>query len=41
VNDDQAPGREGVRHSGASFVKAMQMALASGSPEAAQLVAAE
>jgi len=39
--DGETPGREVVRHIGASLVKAMEMALASGSPEAAQLVATE
>jgi rubrerythrin len=37
----QTPGRKVVRHIGESLVKAMEMALASGEPEAAQLVAAE
>ena len=36
-----SPGREVVRHIGSSLVAAMEMALASGPPEAAQLVAAE
>jgi hypothetical protein len=36
-----SPGRDAVRHIGSSLVAAMEMALASGSPEAAQLVAAE
>jgi rubrerythrin len=35
------PGRAVVRHIGESLVAAMEMALASGPPEAAQLVAAE
>jgi rubrerythrin len=35
------PGRKVVRHKGEALVKAMQMALQSGPPEAAQLVAAE
>jgi len=35
------PGRQVVRHIGKSLVKAMQMALGSGSPAAAELVAAE
>jgi rubrerythrin len=41
--DTQAtsPGREVVRHIGNSLVVAMETALAEGSPEAAQLVAAE
>jgi rubrerythrin len=34
-------GRSVVRHIGASLVKAMEMALAQGTPEAAELVAAE
>ena len=37
----ETPGRKVVRHIGQSLVKAMEMALASGPPEAAQLVAAE
>jgi hypothetical protein len=37
----QTPGRKVVRHIGESLVEAMEMALASGPPEAAQLVAAE
>ena len=37
----ETPGRKVVRHIGASLVKAMEMALASGPPEAAELVAAE
>ena len=37
----ETPGRKVVRHIGESLVKAMQMALSSGPPEAAQLVAAE
>jgi rubrerythrin len=36
-----SPGRDVVRHIGRSLVAAMEMALASGPPEAAQLVAAE
>jgi hypothetical protein len=39
--EKETPGRKVVRHKGLALVKAMQMALASGSPEAAQLVAAE
>ena len=39
--DASSPGREVVRHIGSSLVAAMEMALASGPPEAAQLVAAE
>jgi rubrerythrin len=35
------PGRQVVRHIGASLVAAMEMALAAGPPEAAQLVAGE
>jgi hypothetical protein len=35
------PGRKIVRHIGESLVKAMEMALKSGKPEAAQIVAAE
>jgi hypothetical protein len=35
------PGRQVVRHIGQSLVKAMEMALKAGKPEAAQLVAAE
>jgi len=38
---DTSPGRDVVHHLGASLLKAMQMAQADGSPEAAQLVAAE
>ena len=39
--DASSPGREVVRHIGSSLVAAMEMALASGPPEVAQLVAAE
>jgi len=39
--DKETPGREVVRHIGQSLVEAMEMALASGPPEAAELVAAE
>ncbi len=39
--ETQTPGRQVVHHLGASLVKAMEMALASAPPEAAQLVAAE
>lgn len=39
--ETQTPGRKVVRHMGESLVKAMEMALAAGEPEAAQLVAAE
>src|SRR5258705_2340831 len=39
--NQQPPGRKVVRHIGESLVKAMEMALQSGPPEAAQLVAAE
>ena len=37
----ETPGRQVVRHIGESLVKAMEMALSTGEPEAAQLVAAE
>jgi ferritin-like metal-binding protein YciE len=37
----ESPGRSVVRHLGESLVKAMEMALQNGSPEAAELVAAE
>ena len=37
----ETPGRKVVRHIGESLVKAMEMALESGEPEAAQVVAAE
>jgi hypothetical protein len=37
----QTPGRKIVKHKGEALVKAMKMALASGEPGAAQLVAAE
>ncbi|MGO9455938.1 MAG: hypothetical protein ACLP62_02670 [Acidimicrobiales bacterium] len=37
----QTPGRQVVRHIGTSLVKAMEMALAEGPPEVAELVAAE
>ena|SRR5687767_8980151 len=37
----ETPGRQVVRHIGQSLVKAMEMALRSGPPEAAELVAAE
>lgn len=39
--DAETPGRKVVRHIGESLVKAMEMALKSGTPEAAQLVACE
>ncbi len=39
--DAETPGRKVVRHIGQSLVKAMEMALNSGEPEAAQVVAAE
>lgn len=39
--DAETPGRKVVRHIGQSLVKAMEMALADGPPEAAQLVACE
>lgn len=37
----ETPGRQVVRHIGQSLVKAMEMALSAGNPQAAQLVAAE
>jgi rubrerythrin len=37
----ETPGRQVVRHQGQSLVRAMEMALKAGKPEAAQLVAAE
>jgi hypothetical protein len=37
----ETPGRKVVRHTGQSLVKAMEMALSAGKPDAAQLVAAE
>jgi len=37
----ETPGRKVVRHIGQALVKAMEMALSSGDPKAAQLVAAE
>ncbi len=37
----ESPGRAVVRHIGESLVKAMEMALAAGDPDAAELVAAE
>jgi rubrerythrin len=37
----ETPGRKVVRHIGESLVKAMEMALGSGKPEAAQIVATE
>jgi rubrerythrin len=37
----ETPGRKVVRHIGESLVKAMEMALEAGDPDAAQLVAAE
>lgn len=37
----ETPGRQVVRHIGESLVKAMEMALEAGTPEAAQLVATE
>jgi ferritin-like metal-binding protein YciE len=37
----ETPGRKIVRHLGESLVEAMEMALASGTPEAAELVACE
>lgn len=39
--ETETPGRQVVRHIGESLVTAMEMALASGTPEAAQLVAGE
>lgn len=39
--DQQSPGREVVAHQGAALVQAIEMALANGDPDAAQLVAAE
>jgi len=39
--DKDTPGRKIVRHIGESLVKAMEMALESGNPAAAQIVAAE
>lgn len=37
----ETPGRQVVRHIGQALVKAMEMALQAGNPEAAQIVAAE
>jgi rubrerythrin len=37
----ETPGRQVVRHKGQSLVKAMEMALSAGKPDAAELVAAE
>jgi rubrerythrin len=39
--ETETPGRQVVRHRGESLVKAMEMALSAGSPDAAELVAAE
>jgi rubrerythrin len=39
--EKETPGRQVVRHIGKSLVKAMEMALEAGKPEAAQIVAAE
>jgi len=39
--EEETPGRQVVRHHGESFIKAMDMALEAGNPNAAQLVAAE
>lgn len=39
--EKETPGRKVVRHTGESLVKAMEMALKEGEPEAAQVVAAE
>lgn len=38
---EETPGRQVVRHKGQSLVQAMEMALSEGSPQAAELVAAE
>jgi rubrerythrin len=38
---EETPGRQVVRHKSQSLVKAMEMALSEGNPQAAQLVAAE
>ncbi len=38
---EETPGRAVVRHNGAALVQAMEMALAQGAPEAAELVACE
>jgi rubrerythrin len=39
--EKETPGRQIVRHIGESLVKAMEMALEAGKPEAAQIIAAE
>ena len=39
--ETETPGRQVVRHIGQSLVKAMEMAISAGNPQAAQLVAAE
>jgi hypothetical protein len=39
--EEPSPGRDVVAHHGASLVKAIEMAVANGDPDAAQLVAAE
>ena len=39
--EKETPGREVVRFKGQSLIKSMEMALAAGNPDAAQLVAAE
>lgn len=39
--EEETPGRKVVRHIGESLVEAMEMALSSGPPEAAELVACE
>ena len=39
--EEETPGREVVRFKGQSLIKSMEMALAAGKPDAAQLVAAE
>src|SRR5688572_11924998 len=39
--DQETPGRNVVRHAGQSLVKTMEIALLAGSPQAAEIVAAE
>jgi rubrerythrin len=39
--EEETPGRQVVRHLGASLVKAIEMSMESGEPEAAELVACE
>jgi hypothetical protein len=39
--EDETPGRQIVRHLGKSLVKAIEMSMESGEPEAAELVACE